>query len=339
MFPFHPCVGGLALCVLQWHKTLVEGCFVNFDVHPLLIGVFEGHCLLGLLDIVLANLVETSLKVLHSLMVDIQHDRVDSGPDLERGDRDFPAHEHGDDDGRSEPAFIGRPDQDLVAELLLDRQIGVRAIASEHPVEQDLVSIEDLDVHILGGRSIEHDRPGERLKSRMRQRPTRMGVPLSTRASRRRGHREEQDRFDAIERVVREQRTVIARAGREHLISLCQHVDRTGGIGHDLLCQPVLERRDHPVIAIVDDLEGVPRLVLLLDHHLLTEIRPLLRERVVGGWGAAITSSATIVAAPSCWVRRSLRLPRNILAPVPRILRSRESPWEPKGRDLPASSR
>ena len=55
---------------------LVEGCFVNFDVHPLLIliEVFEGHCLLGLLDIVLANLVETSLKVLHSLMVDIQHD-------------------------------------------------------------------------------------------------------------------------------------------------------------------------------------------------------------------------------------------------------------------------
>ena len=91
------------------------------------------------------------------------------------------------------------------------------------------------------GRGIEHDWPGERLKSRMRQRPTRMGVPLSTRASRRRGHRAEQDRLDAVESVVREQRTVIARAGREQ-ISLSQHVDRTGGIGHDLLCQPVKER-------------------------------------------------------------------------------------------------
>ena len=46
--------------------------------------------------------------------------RVDSCPDLERGNRDFPTHEHGDDDGGPEPAFIGRPDQDLVAELLLN---------------------------------------------------------------------------------------------------------------------------------------------------------------------------------------------------------------------------
>ena len=80
-----------------------------------------------------------------------------------------------------------------------------------------------------------------------------MGVPLSTGASRRRGHREEQDRLNAVQGIVREQRTMVARAGREHLIPLRQHVDRAGGIGHDLLCEPVLEGRDHPIIAIVDD--------------------------------------------------------------------------------------
>ena len=85
---------------------------------------------------------------------------------------------------------------------------------------------------------------------------------------------------------------MIPRAGSEHLISLRQHVDRAGGIGHDLLSQPVLEGRDHPIIAIVDDQEGIPRLIFLLDHHLPDELRPLNPERVVG-------RRATIAAAPA----------------------------------------
>ena len=67
------------------------------------------------------------------------------------------------------PNFEGH-DQDLVTELLLYRQIGVGAIASEHLVEKDLVSVEDLHIHV-GGRGIEHDRPSERLEGRVRQRP------------------------------------------------------------------------------------------------------------------------------------------------------------------------
>ena len=94
-------------------------------------------------------------------------DRVDLASNLEGHDRDFPSNEHGDDDGRPEPALMRGPDQDLVAELLLNRQISIRAIASEHPVEKDLIPIEDLDVHI-GGRSIEHDRPSERLEGGVR---------------------------------------------------------------------------------------------------------------------------------------------------------------------------
>ena len=34
-----------------------------------------------------------------------------------------------------EPAFIGGPDQDLIAELLLDREVGVRTVSLEHPVK------------------------------------------------------------------------------------------------------------------------------------------------------------------------------------------------------------
>ena len=56
------------------------------------------------------------------------------------------------------PAFIGSSDQDLIAELLLHREVRVRAVPTEHPVEKDLISIEDLHVHI-GGRGVEHDRP------------------------------------------------------------------------------------------------------------------------------------------------------------------------------------
>ena len=94
-------------------------------------------------------------------------DRIDLASDLEGHDRDLPADEHGDDDGRPEPTIARGPDQDLVAELLLNGQISIRAIASEHPVEQDLIPIEDLDVHI-GSRRIEHDRPSERLEGRVR---------------------------------------------------------------------------------------------------------------------------------------------------------------------------
>ena len=90
---------------------------------------------------------------------------------------------------------------------------------------------------------------------------------------------------------------MVARARREHLIPLRQHVDRAGGIGHDLLCQPVLEGRDHPIIAIVDDQERAPRLILFLDHHLPNEVRLLNPERVMGCRAATIAPPATIVAA------------------------------------------
>ena len=247
-------------------------------------------------------------------------------------------------DGRNQP-FHAVLIKTSSAELLLYRQIGVRAIASEHPVEKDLVPIEDLYVHV-GGRGIEHDRPSERLEGRMRQRPACMGVPLSTWASRRRSHREEQDRLDAVQGIVREQRTMIPRAGGEHLISLSQHVDRAGGIGHDLLSQPVLEGRDHPIIAIVDDQEGIPRLILLLDHHLPDELRPLNPERVVGRRptiaaapaifpsGAPITSSSR-----SGRIGWSFGLTWDIVTPGPRVLWGSIPLREPECRDLPARCR
>ena len=97
----------------------------------------------------------------------LEADRINLASDLEGHDRDLPGDEHGDDDGRPEPTIARGPNQDLVAELLLNRQISIRAIASEHPVEQDRIPIEDLDVHI-SGRRIEHDRPSERLKGRVR---------------------------------------------------------------------------------------------------------------------------------------------------------------------------
>ena len=275
----------------------------------------------------------------------LRADRIDLAPNFEGHDRDLPSNEHGDDDGRPEPAFPRGPDQDLVTELLLYRQIGVGAIASERPVEKDLVPVEDLHIHV-GGRGIEHDRPSERLEGRVRQRPACMGVPLSTWASRRRSHREEQDRLNAVQGIVREQRTMIPRAGSEHLISLRQHVDRAGGIGHDLLSQPVLEGRDHPIIAIVDDQEGVPRLVLLLDHHLPNEVRPLNPERVVGRRaaiaaapaifpsGAPITSSSR-----SGWIGWSFSLTWDIVTPIPRVLWGSIPLREPECRDLPAGCR
>ena len=119
---------------------------------------------------------------------------------------------------------------------------------------------------------------------------------------------------------------MIPRTGREHLVPFRQHIDRAGGVRHDLLGQPVLERRDHPIIAIVDDQERVPRLVLLLDHHLSNEIRLLNPERVMGRRAAAIAATPAIVSAPGRSpvpstgssgrrIRRSLCLPRNIVTP------------------------
>ena len=130
------------------------------------------------------------------------------------------------------------------------------------------------------------------------------------------------------------------------MISLRQHVDRAGGIGHDLLSQPVLEGRDHPVIAIVDDQEGVPRLVLLLDHHLPNELRPLNPERVVGRRAAIAAAPAILPGGPpitcssgSCGIGWSLSLTWNVVAPVPRILRGSIPSREPESRDLPAGCR
>ena len=64
-------------------------------------------------------------------------DRIDPAPNLERDHRDLPAHEDLDHDRRIEPRIIRRPEQDFVAELLLDR----RAIAQEDPVKKDLVAL------------------------------------------------------------------------------------------------------------------------------------------------------------------------------------------------------
>ena len=89
-------------------------------------------------------------------------DRVHPGSDLGRG--------HGDDEHRDDDRIEGRNQPSLAvlirtsSELLLLREVRVRAVPTQHPVEKDLISIEDLQVHI-GGRGVEHDRPRKRLKS------------------------------------------------------------------------------------------------------------------------------------------------------------------------------
>ena len=131
------------------------------------------------------------------------------------------------------------------------------------------------------------------------------------------------------------------------MISLRQHVDRAGGIGHDLLSQPVLEGRDHPVIAIVDDQEGVPRL--------RPPPRPPSAERTPavepgtgcgppgrdrGGPGDPTqVDPQSPAAAGSCGIGWSLSLTWNVVAPVPRILRGSIPSREPESRDLPAGCR
>ena len=77
---------------------------------------------------------------------------------------------------------------------------------------------------------------------------------------------------------------------RHHLLSLHEHIDRDGGIGHDLVDQPVVEPADQPLVPVVDH------------EHLLHEVRLLDREGVVGSRSCTITASpATIVAVPSAY--------------------------------------
>ena len=64
-------------------------------------------------------------------------------------------------------------------------------------------------------------------------------------------------RLDPIQGVVPEQRKVEARVGWHDLISLGQDVDGACRVGHDLPCQPTLERRDHAHIPIVHHDERV----------------------------------------------------------------------------------
>ena len=84
-------------------------------------------------------------------------------------------------------------------------------------MEQDLYAIEDLHIHI-SGRGAEHDRPCERLKSRVGQSTAHMGIPVSRWTPGSRRHGEHQNRLDAVERVVCERGAVIAGVQRHHLI-------------------------------------------------------------------------------------------------------------------------
>ena len=86
--------------------------------------------------------------------------RVDPRPDVEGHHGNLPADEDPDHDRRPEPSLVGRSDEDLIAELLLDREGRVRPVSSEHRMELDLVATEDIHIHI-GGRGIEHHWPSE----------------------------------------------------------------------------------------------------------------------------------------------------------------------------------
>ena len=141
--------------------------------------------------------------------------------------------------------------------------------------------IEDLHIHI-GGRCIEHRWPSERLKSRVGQSRAGIGVPLSTRPSGPGRHGEHRNRLDAVECVVRENRAVVARIRRHQLMPLREHIDGTGGIGHDLVHEPMLERADQSLVPVVDHQQGVAGGIFRLDHHLLHELGLPHRERVMG---------------------------------------------------------
>ena len=66
--------------------------------------------------------------------------------DLEREDGDLPSHEDGHHDRGSEPTVPGFRDEDIVAELPLDRQIAVRELATEDP--NNFISIEEFHIHV-----------------------------------------------------------------------------------------------------------------------------------------------------------------------------------------------
>ena len=114
---------------------------------------------------------------------------------------DPPSHEDRHDDRQAGLALVDLPDQVLVHELLLDGEVGVRSEPPQDPVEQDLVAIVHLDVGVAG-RGVPDHRPGERLKSRVRERRGSGGVPPCTGVAVDRLDRYGKDHLDAVERVV-----------------------------------------------------------------------------------------------------------------------------------------
>ena len=116
------------------------------------------------------------------------------------------------------------PDEELIRELLLDREVSVGAIAPEDPVEEDLVAVVDLHVRIRW-RGVPEHRPGEGLKSHVTQGTSGLVVPATTRRTSLRVDRDRDRCLDPVQRVVREQRQVVPRVGGHHLITFRQNVD------------------------------------------------------------------------------------------------------------------
>ena len=92
---------------------------------------------------------------------------------------------------------------------------------------------------------------------------------------------------------------MVAGVRRHHLISLREHIDRTRGIGHDLVHQPILQGTDEPHVPAIEQQHGVPSCVLLLDNHLVEELRLSNHERVMSRrWSSlAMLPVATIILA------------------------------------------
>ena len=186
---------------------------------------------------------------------------------LEWHDRHSPSHKDRHHTWEPRLASMNISHQDLIHELLLDRQIRVSPETSEHPVEEDLIAIVDLQVRV-GGTCLPEHWPRERLESWVSQCSCRRWIPASAHWSRLWVERHCQDHLDAVQCVVCKERHMEARAGWHHLVALRENIDAGGRVGHDLTHQPCLKRRHQTIVPLVDHHDWRPVcLIRMLDHR------------------------------------------------------------------------
>ena len=212
-------------------------------------------------------------------------------------------------------------------------------------MKKDLVAVADLDVGVRR-RCVPEHRPGERLKSHVTQGPSGHIIPAATRSTSLGVDRHRDRGLDPIQRIVGEERHVVARVGRHDLVPLCQNVDRARAVCHNLPDQPRLKRRNDPLVARVDHNDrGLSRIIFAFRDRLekmwqtnvirivssLGKLTPTAPPSIVAVAIATPTAAAMTVASTTTTVVVALALSRlSRLVISPRGHGSRPKPPGPR---------